>query len=111
MTPEELEAGYAWIYRRLFSLPSIWRRRPARQRPSLPYLGMALLYKRSNSLWKLLIRHRLTHAVWDPLVELTRRRHLRYRARLAPRPRSRARSAAVAPQRLTAPAGIEVAVS
>jgi radical SAM superfamily enzyme YgiQ (UPF0313 family) len=83
MSPEELEAGYAWIYRRLFSLASIWRRRPAQAAAVLPYLGMAMLYKRSNWLWKLLIRHRLTHAVWAPLVELTRRRHLRYRARLA----------------------------
>src|SRR5579863_6347992 len=28
MTPEELEQGYAWIYERLFSHASIWRRRP-----------------------------------------------------------------------------------
>src|SRR5262245_7640338 len=28
MSPEELEAGYQWIYRRLFSHASIWRRRP-----------------------------------------------------------------------------------
>src|SRR5262249_49051141 len=28
MTPEELEEGYAWIYERLFSHASIWRRRP-----------------------------------------------------------------------------------
>jgi radical SAM superfamily enzyme YgiQ (UPF0313 family) len=83
MTPDELEAGYAWIYRRLFSLRSIWRRRPRQVAAVLPYLGMALLYKRSNWLWRLLIRFRLTHAVWAPLVELTRLRHLRYRARLA----------------------------
>jgi hypothetical protein len=83
MSPEQLEAGYAWIYRRLFSLRSIWRRRPTQLAAVLPYLGMALLYKRSNWLWKLLIRHRLTNVVWTPLVELTRLRHLRYRARLA----------------------------
>src|SRR5579862_820882 len=29
MSPGELEAGYAWMYRRLFSHGSIWRRRPA----------------------------------------------------------------------------------
>ena len=29
MTPEELEQGYAWMYQRLFSHASIWRRRPA----------------------------------------------------------------------------------
>ena len=28
MAPEELEQGYAWIYDRLFSHSSIWRRRP-----------------------------------------------------------------------------------
>jgi hypothetical protein len=44
---------------------------------------MSLLYKRSNWLWPLLIRWRLVGPVWRPLVELTRRRHLRFRARLA----------------------------
>ena len=86
MSPEELEAGYAWIYRRLFSLRSIWARRPPQASAVLPYLAMALLYKRANWLWRLLIRHRLTHAVWRPLVHLTRLRHLRYRARLAASP-------------------------
>lgn len=33
----------------------------------------------------LLIKHRLTHAVWRPLVEQTRKRHLRFRQRLARR--------------------------
>jgi hypothetical protein len=44
---------------------------------------MAVLYKRCNGLWRHLIRRRLTHRVWAPLVELTRRRHLRFRERLA----------------------------
>jgi hypothetical protein len=44
---------------------------------------MSLLYKHSNWLWKFVIRHRITQAVWKPLVQLTRLRHLRYRARLA----------------------------
>lgn len=83
MTPAQLEAGYAWIYRRLFSLRSIWRRRP-RQLSAVPaYLAMALLYKKSNWLWRLLIQRRWVHAVWSPLVHLTRWRHLRFRARLA----------------------------
>lgn len=83
MTPEQLEQGYAWIYRRLFSLTSIWRRRP-RQAAAVPaYLAMAILYKKSNWLWKVLIRRRWVHAVWSPLVQLTRLRHLRHRARLA----------------------------
>jgi radical SAM superfamily enzyme YgiQ (UPF0313 family) len=82
MTPPELAAGYAWCYRRLFSHGSIWRRRPRDRRSVAPYLAMSYLYKRSNLLWYFLIRHRLTHLVWRPLVEITRRRHLRFRRRL-----------------------------
>jgi radical SAM superfamily enzyme YgiQ (UPF0313 family) len=87
MTPEELMRGYAWCYRRLFSSASIWRRRPQDASAVLPYLAMSYLYKRSNRLWHFLIKHGLTHAVWWPLVELTRRRHLRFRERLARRDR------------------------
>jgi radical SAM superfamily enzyme YgiQ (UPF0313 family) len=83
MSPEELEHGYAWIYERLFSHSSIWRRRPEDWRAVPAYLAMSYLYKRSNRLWHLLIKHDLVHAVWRPLVELTRIRHLRYRQRLA----------------------------
>ena len=82
MTPEQLAEGYAWCYERLFSHASIWRRRPRETDAVLPYLAMSYLYKRSNRLWAFLIRHRLTHAVWSPLVEWTRRRHLKFRARL-----------------------------
>ena len=46
MSPEELEAGYAWCYNRLFSHASIWRRRPADWRAVPPYLAMSYLYKR-----------------------------------------------------------------
>lgn len=83
MTAEELQAGYEWCYRRLFSHRSIWRRRPADWRAWLPYLAMSYLYKRSNWMWRLLIRFRLTAAVWRPLIELSRRRHLRFRRQLA----------------------------
>jgi radical SAM superfamily enzyme YgiQ (UPF0313 family) len=83
MSPEELEQGYAWIYERLFSHTSIWRRRPEDWRAAAPYLAMSYLYKRSNRFWHLLIRHHLVHAVWSPLVELTRMRHLRFRQGLA----------------------------
>jgi len=82
MTPERLMEGYAWCYERLFSHASIWRRRPRQAEAVLPYLAMSYLYKRSNRMWAFLIRHRLTHAVWGPLVEWTRRRHLKFRARL-----------------------------
>ena len=70
---------------RLFSHGSIWRRRPEDWRAVPPYLAMSYLYKRSNRLWHLLIRHRLTGPVWRPLVEWTRRRHLRFRRRLESR--------------------------
>jgi len=82
MTPEQLAEGYARCYERLFSHASIWRRRPQQPEAVLPYLAMSYLYKRSNRMWEFLIRHRLTHTVWGPLVEWTRRRHLRFRARL-----------------------------
>ena len=88
MTPEQLAGGYSWCYRRLFSHSSIWRRRPRQADAVLPYLAMSYLYKRSNRLWAFLIRHRLTHTVWGPLVEWTRRRHLRFRGRLAARSQS-----------------------
>ena len=86
MTPEQLMEGYAWCYARLFSHASIWRRRPRQAGAVLPYLAMSYLYKRSNRLWEFLIRHRLTHAAWGPLVEWTRRRHIAFRARLAAMP-------------------------
>ncbi len=86
MEIEELAAGYAWCYQRLFSHTSIWRRRPADRSAVLPYLAMSYLYKRSNWFWRQLIERRLVRAVWLPLVELTRQRHLRFRARLASRP-------------------------
>jgi radical SAM superfamily enzyme YgiQ (UPF0313 family) len=83
MTPEELESGYGWMYQRLFSHASIWRRRPADWRSVAPYLAMSYLYKRSNRFWRFLIMHHLVHAVWRPLVELTRLRHVRFRQELS----------------------------
>lgn len=83
MSPEELQLGYDWLYRKLYSLGSIWRRRPADASAVMPYLAMSCLYKRSNRFWHLLIKHRLVHAVWRPLVQWTRWRHVRFRERLA----------------------------
>ena len=83
MSAEELQAGYEWCYRRLFSHASIWRRKPEDWRAILPYLAMSYLYKRSNRIWHWLIRYRLTALIWRPLIELSRRRHLKFRARLA----------------------------
>lgn len=85
MTPEELASGYAWLYQRLFSHASIWKRRPEDWRAVAPYLAMSYLYKRSNRLWHFLIANRLVHTVWSPLVEATRKRHLAFRRRLASR--------------------------
>lgn len=73
MTPEQLQLGYDWLYRRLFSHASIWKRRPAAVSEWLPYFGGAYLYKRSNWLWPFLIRHRLVHAAWRPMVAACRR--------------------------------------
>jgi hypothetical protein len=82
MSAEQLADGYAWSYQRLFTHRSIWARRPE-DLGSLPaYLAGAYLYKRSNFLWHLLIRSRLTAAVWRPLIDLGRRRHVRFRRRL-----------------------------
>jgi len=83
MTPEELEQGYAWIYQRLFSHASIWRRRPEQLQAIPLYLAMSYLYKRSNRIWHLLIKHDLVNPVWKPLVEMTRWRHVHYRRKLA----------------------------
>jgi radical SAM superfamily enzyme YgiQ (UPF0313 family) len=83
MEPEELAMGYDWLYRRLFSPASIWKRRPTQSSAVLPYLAMSLLYKRSNRLWRFLIKHRLVHTVWSPLVHWTRWRHLSFRERMA----------------------------
>lgn len=83
MTPEELEHGYGWIYQRLFSHTSIWRRRPEDWQAVPLYMAMSYLYKRSNRFWHMLIKHNLVHTVWWPLVEATRLRHIHYRRQLA----------------------------
>ena len=82
MSPKQLQRGYAWCYRNVFSCAGIWRRRPEDWRAVPAYLAMSYLYKKSNWLWPLLIRSNLTAAVWRPLVELSRRRHVHFRARL-----------------------------
>ena len=82
LTADQLAEGYAWCYDHLFSHRSIWRRRPACWSAVLPYLAMSYLYKRSNRFWHLLIKNQLTHSVWRPLVEQSRRRHVRLRHKL-----------------------------
>ncbi|MBD3307840.1 radical SAM protein [candidate division KSB3 bacterium] len=97
MTPEELEAGYAWCYQRVFSHRSIWRRRPADFKAALPYLATSYLYKRSNFLWRFLIRHRLTAIAWRPFVKWSGRRHLKFRRTLARTPETKAATGAASP--------------
>jgi radical SAM superfamily enzyme YgiQ (UPF0313 family) len=82
MSAAELDQGYAYCYQELFSHRSIWKRRPADPRAVLAYVAMSYLYKRSNRFWHLLIRHGATGAVWRPLIEHSRRRHLKFRSRL-----------------------------
>ena len=82
MSPEQLAAGYEYCYDRTFSHRCIWRRRPHDWRAVPAYFAMAYLYKKTNWLWPFLIRHRLTHWIWRPLLEVSRLRHLRYRRRL-----------------------------
>lgn len=82
LTPEELLLGYDWLYRRLFSHASIWRRRSSALASLPSYLAGCYLYKRSNRLWRFLIKHRLVHAVWRPLVQLARRRQMAFRRKL-----------------------------
>ncbi len=97
MTPQQLADGYQWCYRRLFSHASIWRRRPSDWRAIPAYLAMSYLYKRSNLFWHFLIKHQLTAQVWKPLVELTRRRHIKFRHRLEqmPQPEGAQRASSV----------------
>ena len=75
LSPEQLELGYAHSYRELFSLESIWRRRPDHAAAVLPYLAMSLLYKKCNWLWSHLIRHRWIGAFWRPLIVTSLIRH------------------------------------
>ena len=86
MTPEELEEGYSECYRRVFSHASIWHRRPHDHAAIPGYLAMSYLYKRCNWLWSFLIRHQLVAVAWRPLVRAARRRHLRFRCKLARSP-------------------------
>jgi len=106
MTPEELLLGYDWLYRRLFSHASIWRRRPRTAGALATYLAGCYLYKRSNRLWHFLIKRRLVRRVWRPLVELTRRRHVALRKRLMAAERRWAASAALKSSRNLVPAGV-----
>ena len=81
MSPEQLESGYRYCYERLFSLKSIWKRRPAERRAVIPYLAMSILYKKCNRLWPIIIKRNWTARFWRPLIEISRKRHVRARTR------------------------------
>ena len=83
MSVEQLAAGYEYCYDRTFSHRCVWNRRPRDWRAVPAYLAMAYLYKKANRVWPWLIRRRLTHWAWRPLLEASRLRHLRFRRRLA----------------------------
>lgn len=78
MSAEQLLEGYRRAYRDLYRLPTILARHPrASSVPetvvrSAAYLGMTLLYKKWDFVWRGLVPLRLTHAAWAPLVRLHR---------------------------------------
>ncbi len=62
LTPEELEAGYRWVYRELYSWPNILRRLPTR---NLRYAARSLIFnialKKMNWVWDLLKKMNLLY--------------------------------------------------
>ena len=86
MTLEQLEAGYQWCYKTLFSHGAIWRRRPEDWSAVPSYLAASYLYKRANPLWYALIRQRWVNRVWSPLITFNRDRHLKFCQRLETQP-------------------------
>ena len=84
MTADELANGYQWIYREHNSFASIWRRRPRKKAAILGYLASTLLYRKTNWLWYFLIRYRLTHRIWRPMIKMNRWGHLLLRKHLLP---------------------------
>lgn len=97
MSPDELADGFGRLHRRVHSLRSMWRRRPAGWGALPPHLAKWALYKRSNWLWNALIRRQWTARAWWPLVEMSRRKHLRFRRELEARPEASPTGMCVAP--------------
>ncbi len=56
MTPEELYRGYLWIYRQVYSLKNIIRRRPEERRQRMTYWLFNLLYRKYGRLTDILCR-------------------------------------------------------
>ena len=86
MTEEQLADGYAYAYRETFSWRGILARRPRGISEAIQYVAMSVLYKQSNRLWPWLIRHRLTHRAWAPLVSMAAARHRKFREKLRATP-------------------------
>lgn len=63
MTPEELLAGYLWIYKEFYSLGNIVRRLPVHKSNWVPFLLFNLGYRRLGNLISGLTRIGLTHTV------------------------------------------------
>jgi len=102
LSPDELLAGYHRLYRETFSLSSIWRRRPEARAAALSYLAQNLLYKKCNRFWEGLIRLRLVHVAWRPLIEFNRWRFFAGVAAPAPHVFSGGVPSAIRPRRSVA---------
>ena len=46
MTTEELYKGYLWIYRQVYSIKNIWKRRPKTHKQRVPYFLFNLVYRK-----------------------------------------------------------------
>ena len=83
MTPEELAEGYAWCYQPAL-LARVDLAAPARRLARRAAVsGDVVPLQAVEPVLAPADPHNLTGAVWRPLVELTRRRHLKFRHDLA----------------------------
>ena len=72
MTPEELYEGYLWIYRQVYSLKNILRRRPRAKEQRVTYWLFNLLYRKYGRFTDWLCR-RLTYARIGRLAQILAR--------------------------------------
>ncbi len=56
LTPEELRAGYLWMYKEFYSFENIFRRMPESKRQVIPYLLFNLAYRKFGGLTAFLAR-------------------------------------------------------
>ncbi len=69
MTPEELQAGYLWLYDQIYSWPNIVRRLPDDSRRLMPYLLFNVLYRKYGRVTERLCRM----ATYERVGRLARR--------------------------------------